>query len=139
MTPPRRGFIFCFHSSPWQAMGYSGQKIKNGPMGIRTPDPRLAKAVLYQLSYRPVYMSLDMLAENRQNLNPSSRDVIPHLARGGIEMRESYSFPRMPSISYCGVLDRGLTKSKMSFFLPKKFRYQSSASLKVGSRYLSVP
>ena len=34
-----------------------GERTGGGPKGIRTPDPRLAKAVLYQLSYRPVRIS----------------------------------------------------------------------------------
>ena len=38
----------------WSAAGVSSPLQCGGGMGIRTPDPDLAKVVLYQLSYAPV-------------------------------------------------------------------------------------
>ncbi len=43
-------------------------EAKCGVEGGRTPDPRLAKPVLYQLSYNPVYSAEEVIRNKRVGL-----------------------------------------------------------------------
>ena len=46
-----------------------GDAENRGPMGTRTPDPRVANAMLYQLSYRPVIPKKSLLKQKYNTSN----------------------------------------------------------------------